>query len=91
MTVGIKETTELLVFARDALHALKSALKDGRIGLGDLPLVWDLRDKATAAFTGLQGLAAEAADYDSGELKVVLGLVAEVGVEAWGFVAPKAA
>ncbi len=90
MSVGIKESVELLTFVRDGLKALKLALKDNKLGFNDLIFVWELKDKATAAFTGLQALTSEVSDYDTAELKTVLGLVAEVVAEGLAFLAPAA-
>jgi hypothetical protein len=88
---GIKDTVEALVLFRDAVRAFKGALKDGKLGLSDLPLAWDLRDKAGPAIDGLKNVPAEMGDLDATEVKALASLLVDIGSEAWGLFAAKAA
>ena len=88
---GIKDTVELVVALRDSVRALRAALKDGKLGLSDLPLAWDLRDKAAAAADGMRNIPAEVSDLDVAEIKVLVSLVVDIGAETWGMVTAAAA
>lgn len=88
---SVKETVEALVLVRDGVKAVKVALKDGKIGLGDLPLVWDLRDKASVAVDGMKLIPSEMADLDATEVKALASLLVDIGQELWSLVSAKAA
>jgi hypothetical protein len=90
MATGIKESVELLVLFRDGVKVLKASMTDGKIDWKDIPKVWALKDKATAAVQGLKNVAVEAKDYDTAEVTVLLGLVAEVAAEVWPLLDPAA-
>jgi hypothetical protein len=90
MATGIKDSVELLVLFRDGVKVLKASMTDGKIDWKDIPKVWALKDKATAAVQGLKLVAVEAKDYDAAEVSVLLGLVAEIVGEAWPLLDPAA-
>lgn len=63
----IKETKELLVAGFQGAAIFKSALADGKIGIGDIGLILPLIGVLNSAVDGIDQVPAELADLSEGE------------------------
>lgn len=82
-TKGIKETSEVLMLARDGLKKVRQAKEnDGKLSARDALLAWDLIEEAEAAVTGMAEIPAELHDVDKAEAQALAALAVEVAFEA---------
>lgn len=75
MAVGIKESLEVLAAVEVLLKDLKKVLADGKIGFGDVGVIFDLLGQFQVLNAGLQGadqVPAELKDLDSAEAEVLV-------------------
>ncbi len=76
---GIKETTELLVFAKALVTTYAEATRDGRVGnLADAKLLPRLVGPLRDAVKDLKGVKDELADLDRAELEALTGQTLDV-------------
>lgn len=73
--VGIKESLEVLDAVEVLLQDLKKVLADGRIGLGDVGVIFDLLKQFPTLNAGIQGadqVPAEIKDLDTDEAQLLI-------------------
>ena len=75
MAYGIKETKEAVLFGFVLASALKESLKDGRVGIGDLPKVFRVLQAAPEALANLSKVPAELSDLTSEEYDELVSAV----------------
>lgn len=82
---GIKEIQELLLGLKDVAVAVKQVMKDGKVDMGDIPILLGLLTKVsdlTNAVAGINQIPAEVKDLTGDEINTlvqqVLAAVAEV-------------
>lgn len=81
MSVGIKESLELLEGLKDLVLAGKKVIADGKVSVSDLNVVVDLFHELNVlvdAVKGVSQIPAEVKDLDSEELGVLGAKVLEI-------------
>jgi hypothetical protein len=73
---GIKETKEAIVFGIKFQTALRSALADGKLGIGDLDEAFSIIAPLQAAIEGGWKIPLELADLQPGEFDELLAVAA---------------
>lgn len=75
MAVGIKESLEVLDAVELLLKDLKKVLADGKVGFGDIGIIFDLLGQfptLNAAYQGRQLVIPELKDIDSAEAEKLM-------------------
>lgn len=75
--IGIKETSELVLFATRLANSIDNSLKDGKIGVTDLPNLWEPIRAVKDAFEGIKLVPSELVDLNEAEEAELVALVKE--------------
>lgn len=81
MAVGIKESLEVLEAVQLLLKDLKKILADGKIGFGDIGIIFDILGQFQVLNAGIQGadqVLPELKDLDSDESQILIAKALEI-------------
>jgi len=81
MAVGIKESLEVLEAVKVLLASVKKVLADGKVGLGDIGVVFELLRQLSVLNAGVQGadqVPVELKDLDPAEAEALVAKALEI-------------